>query len=279
MLTVTLAVKKTRTRGRLVNSAKSQRQRHLEILRRRRAGEKEEDDESEEGEEDDEEIDLTESGTRFQREDLSTPADFSRDSEADSDVESAVSSNEDLDRYEKDFVEEDESALGVPADMAEIPFEFTRHAYKQPRECFRDVVEWMVHNKLNPAFARKDDMYQSAFQKLDDEVRGRAGSQLISAVWNVNFRYALLARPQIDIVPFPTSANDHSCDACNRSGHPASSDIRLYGKPYSLDNFEPLMDTDESDEDEESSQQADGPDRDQDGHVLLDEDTRFYLGR
>lgn len=281
MLTVVLAVKKTRTRGRLANSAKSQRQKHLEILRRRRAGEKEQDDiESEEDDdEDDEEISSTESGIRFQREDSSAPADFSRNNQTDSDVESAVSDNEDLDQYEKDFVEEDEGELGVPADMAGVPFEYTRHSYKQPRECFRDVVEWMVHNKLNPAFSRNDDMYQSAFRKLENEVHGRAGSQLMSSVWNVNFRYALLARPQIDIVPFPTSAN-HSCDACNRSGHPASSDIRLYGKPYYLETLEPLSDTDESDEeDEESSQQADGQDRDRDGHVLPDEDTRFFLGR
>ncbi|KKA24893.1 hypothetical protein T310_1072 [Rasamsonia emersonii CBS 393.64] len=261
------AVTETRTRGRFVDSVKAKRQKHLEILRRRRAGEKViSSAESEENGEDDSES-TSDSDHSFVREELGQRNPFSE--AEDSDVELDIPANEDLDQYEKDFVLEDsEGELGVPTE--EMPFEFTRHKYKPLKACFRDVVEWMVHNKLNPAFARSDEMYQSAFRKLDDEVKGRTGSQFISAVWNADFRRALLARPHIEITAFPTTAN-HPCDACKRSGHPASSDVKLYGKPYSLETLEPLADEEDSDND--------GLDRDRDGHVLPDEDTHFLLGR
>ncbi|KAJ5147281.1 hypothetical protein N7526_000633 [Penicillium atrosanguineum] len=200
----------------------------------------------------------------------------SRD-QLDSDVESAIDPNEDLDKYEDDFVlEDDTTELGVP--MEEMPFEFTRHAYKQPKEYFRDVVGWMVHNRLDPAFPRDDDMYKVAFMKLEDEVKARAGSQLISSVWNSEFVRALRARPHIDLSAFPTDLG-HSCDACKRSGHPASSDIRLYGKAYSLATLEPLNDESSEDSDNSDSSEASGVERDRDGHELPGEEKRFYLGR
>jgi hypothetical protein len=209
-----------------------------------------------------------------------------RTNDDDSEVESEINANEDLDRYEDDFVLED-NELGVPTE--EIPFEFTRHAYKQPKEYFRDVVAWMVHNRIDPAFPRDDAMYQMAFQKLSDEVKARAGSSLISSVWTPRFRQVLLARPHLEITGFPTSMM-HSCDACNRAGHPASSDLKFYGKAYSEETLEPL--TDDSSEDESSTgsdsseeDSKDGSDdesdveRDREGNVLPDENTRFYLGK
>lgn len=251
-----IVVKKTRTRGRAVESARDKRQKHLEALRRKRAGLKEESDaESEEP---------AESAARAE------PVVGWRHPAEDSDVETSISSNEDLDRYEDDFVLEDENdQLGVPTE--EIPFEFTRHAYKQSKEYFRDVVEWMVHNKLNPAFPRSNALYKVAFNKIEDEVKGRTGSQLVSSVWNNSFRRALLARPNIEMTAYPTMEH-HTCDACNRTNHPASADMKLYGKAYSLETLEPL--TDESSDDERSEVE-----RDRDGHVLPDENTRFLLGK
>lgn len=81
-----------------------------------------------------------------------------------------------------------------------------------------------------------------------------------------------MARPQIEVTLFPITEG-RPCDACNRSGHPASFDIKLYGKPYSLDNLEPLSE-DDSDEEPEDTR-----DRDRDGYPLPDENTRFFLGR
>ncbi|KAJ5257588.1 hypothetical protein N7524_009144 [Penicillium chrysogenum] len=274
-------VKKSRTRGRNVESARDKRMKHLEALRRRRAGVKDE-EEGEEEDDDDEDEDEYDSDVQEIKRPGSDGSPSGRGlwrhHDDDSDIESNIDPNENLDRYEDDFVLEDEvNDLGVPTE--EIPFEFTRHAYKQPKEYFRDVIGWMVQNKLNPAFPRSDDMYKMAFMKLEDEVKGRAGSQLISSVWNPSFVYALQARPHIDISAFPTEEN-HPCDACRRSGHPASSDIKLYGKAYSLQTLEPLEDdNDDSDDSDEDSKHNDGKDRDRDGHVIPPENVRYYLGK
>ncbi|CAG7979393.1 unnamed protein product [Penicillium salamii] len=267
-------VKKTRTRGRNVESARDKRLKQLDVLRRRRAGLKEESEDEEQSGSDVEEIknpgtDNSPSGEGLWKH-----------QEENSNEESAIDPNEDLDRYEDDFVLEDgKDDIGVPTE--EIPFEFTRHAYKQPKEYFRDVIGWMVQNKLNPAFPRSDAMYEMAFMKLEDEVKGRAGSQLISSVWTPAFVYALQARPHMDVSAYPTEDN-HSCDACRRSGHPASADMKLYGKPYSLQTLEPLEDEDDSDSDsngQSSKATDDGKERDRNGHVLPDENGHFYLGK
>ncbi|RAH48279.1 uncharacterized protein BO95DRAFT_357318 [Aspergillus brunneoviolaceus CBS 621.78] len=284
-------VKETRTRGRLANSARAQRQQHLEALRRRRAGKPE-------SEEEDSQLEAGESGDEGEGEGEGEENESAAESEQaaaaikprslsrndDSDVESSIAGNDDLDRYEDDFVLQDEDdLLGAPGGLDEMPFEFTRHAYKQLKDYFQDAVEWMVHNKLNPAFPRSSPVYELAFSKLEDEVKGRTGSQLVSSVWTAEFRRALLARPHMEVTSYPTFDN-HPCDACKRSGHPASFDIKLYGKAYALDTLEPLEDenSDDDDDDEEEqsdNEQRDSRERDRDGHVLPDENTRFYLGR
>lgn len=250
-------VKKSRTRGHIVGSAKDQRQKYLEALRRKRAGIRDESDSDE-----------TAQGETF-------AIDISDD-----DSEVQYNGNEDLDQYDDDFVlDDDTTTLGVPT---ELPFEFTRHAYKKLKEYFEDVVCWMIHNSIDPAFPRSDPMYEMAFNKLEDEVKGRTGSQFMSSVWDVDFRRALLARPSLEVVPYPT-AMQHSCDACKRSGHPASSDLRFSGKPYSMTTLEPLSEGSETsvdDEDESSSDEEErGLDRDRDGHILPEDGRSFYLGR
>ena len=47
------------------------------------------------------------------------------------------------------------------------------------KEHFKDVVEWMVHNKVNPAFARNDPIYRQAFMKVDAEYKGYAQSKYV----------------------------------------------------------------------------------------------------
>ncbi|GKZ18268.1 hypothetical protein AbraIFM66951_000441 [Aspergillus brasiliensis] len=282
-------VKDTRTRGRLANSARAQRQQHLEALRRRRAGKTASDTEKSNSDLEQSELGNSDGDNGSEQEDEAETHEESpkrkpqfRTRLEESDVESAIASNDDLDRYEDDFVLEDDDTLGAPTGLEDIPIEFSRHAYKQLKDYFQDAVEWMVHNQLNPAFPRSDPVYEVAFSKLEDEVKGRTGSQLVSSVWNANFRRALLARPQIEITTFPTIEN-HPCDACNRSGHPASFDIKLYGKAYSLQTLEPLTDEDSDDEEEEEEREEheddDHQERDRDGHILPDENTRFFLGR
>ena len=198
----------------------------------------------------------------------------------DSDVESSIASNEDLDRYDKDFVLEDDEddKLGAPTGIEEMPIEFTRHSYKQLKDYFQDAVQWMVFNRLFPAFPRSSPIYKVAFDKLEDEVKGRTGSQLISSVWNADFCWALMARPHLEETTFPTSEG-HPCDACKRSGHPASFDLKFHGKAYSLETLEPLSDTESDEEQSDNDDDNDDQERDRDGHVLPDESTRFYLGR
>lgn len=263
-------VTKTRTRGRAAEStAKLKRKGQLDALKRRRAGEKVRQkstsplEESSEGPEEQEESSEDELVLE----------------EKDSDVESAVP--EDLDEYEDDFVlQDDHSKLGAPAEEVELPFEFSRHRYKRLRDHFKDVIEWMVHNKLNPAFARNDNIYQAAFTKVKDELTGVAGSQLTSSVWNRDFIRAMEARPVIMISGYPASVG-HPCDACNRSKHPASFDIRFDGKPYSEENLEPVSeeDADDSDEDSEYSDKSEPGNVDRHGNVILDASKHFYLGR
>ncbi|KAL5342287.1 hypothetical protein BJX70DRAFT_314647 [Aspergillus crustosus] len=277
-------VRTSRTRGNIANSARAQRQRHLEALRRRRAGNKDGDNEGDHLSPKVEDSEPEDNGDEEEDED-ETPVrqpqfqNWANESES-SDVESTLGANDDLDRYEEDFVLEDEDEqLGVPSGLEDMPIAFSRHSYKQLKDYFPDAVEWMVHNQLNPAFPRSDPVYNVAFDKLEAEVRGRTGSQFISSVWNTKFRRALLARPQINVIPYPTEFG-HACDACNRSGHPASFDVRLSGKAYALDTLEPLADAD-SDDDEQSSNEdeSDKQERDRDGYALPDEDTHFYLGR
>ncbi|KAE8551992.1 hypothetical protein EYB25_005883 [Talaromyces marneffei] len=266
-------VREKRTRGSAVNSARSNRQKHLEMLRRRRAGEKDISEEEDEDEQEDEE----ESQPHYASTAGMNWDDYSRiRDDSDSDAASIIEANEDLDADDSSFVEDD-GELGVPVN---VPFEFSRHRTKTTRDCFRDVVEWMVHSKLNPAFHRNDDVYKFAFIKMSDEVVGRAGSQLISTVWNADFVNTLRARPHLDVTAYPLDEG-HKCDACNRSKHPASSDLKFTGKPYSEETLEPLYESDDSDSDGSDTSDVDGNshDRDRDGHILPSEDRHYYLGR
>lgn len=240
------------------------------MLRRRRAGEKDISESEDEDEEEDQPYYASTAGINWD--------DYSKTRD-DSDAPSIIEANEDLDADDSSFVEDD-GELGVPPDVnVSVPFEFSRHRTRTTRDCFRDVVEWMVHSKLNPGFNRNDDVYQFAFIKVKDEIVGRASSQLISTAWNPDFVNTLRARPHLEVTGHPID-DFHICDACNRSKHPASSDLKFTGKPYSEETLEPLYESD-SDSDNSASCNEDGnsPDRDREGHVLPPEDRHYYLGR
>ncbi|KAL8677567.1 MAG: hypothetical protein Q9224_007184, partial [Gallowayella concinna] len=141
------------TRTKRPAAKRSARKKQLELLRKRRAGEEVHPSSN------DDDLEIGEPDT-----DPSTDID---DREEDSDpaterIRRAIPPN--LDEYEEDFVDDDadDSTLGQPADIASIPLEFTRHAHKKPAEHFKDVVEWLVHNKINPAFKRDDPIYTNA---------------------------------------------------------------------------------------------------------------------
>ncbi len=254
---------RTRATNRTPKKTKAQQQ--LELLKLRRASRNVVDLSS--GSEDD----LVQSPTR--RRAINEDTD-SREDETGIESEHIENNNppfalddEDLDQYDEDFVVEDEDEpLGGPHSLSEIPLEFTRHAHKKPIEHFKDAVEWMVHNRLNPAFPRNDPIYQVAVQKLDDEVRGLAGSKFMSAAWNANFLSTLKAKPDIAYLDAAGLFEQH-CEACNRSNHPAKFQLIFSGKPYNRQSLEEI-----SDDEEEDGTESQG------GRFGRDEKS-FYVGR
>lgn len=163
---------------------RTEKEKKLELLKRRRAGEHiEELTESEETGSEDE-----------SSSDLQKLSEFEDEEEEEIVVKSKTASKKrqkkhgsgsDQDQYDSDFIEDDEDGeLGVPTlSLLDIPLEFTHAAHKPLKEHFKDAVEWMVHAKINPGFARDDPLYVQAFKKLDDEYGGYAKSKFVSTQW------------------------------------------------------------------------------------------------
>jgi len=201
--------------------------------------------------------------------------------------------------YDEDFVtNEGDDTLGVPEG---IPLTFTRYGSMKAKDLFKFAVEWMVHKKLNPAFRNDDEIYALTFGKLNDEVQGLAGSKFMSSSWTPAFSFALRARPQIALEEINRHSAEHwmrdRCDACNRSGHPATWQVQFQGRPYHRDTLEEVGgDDSDSDSDSDarsssSSSESDhgapagakpssrSRDRDAQGRPLVPESTTFYVGR
>ena len=169
------------------------------------------------------------------------------------------------DEDDKGFVESEneDGELGVPEG---IPIQFTKFARYKAKDLFKYAVEWMVHKKLNPDFDMDNELYNLTFQKLDDEVKGLAGSKFMSSVWTPDFTMGLRHRPEIAYEPFDRESaegwNQDRCDACNRSGHPATFQVQFQGRPYhphTLDDI-PQRDDEGSDDDEDAASSNDEED-------------------
>lgn len=255
------SARKTRTRGRPVTSERDKMKEHFDMLKRRRAGEKipriyDSDEDEQEG------------GNLIGRPMSEVSDEGSVHSSIDTDPEAEEQGEED------DFIEDDTSGrLGRP--HPDIPLEFTHFASARPRELFPHIIEWLVKNKLAPAFARHDDMFTLAFDRVDDQVKAQAGSRLISAAWNAEFKYTIQARPQMSISALPGLDEDliRSCDACNKANRPARYDFILSGDAYFSHSLEPVDTSDDEDDDD-----AVEVERDEGGHLLASQDRHFYLG-
>ena len=206
-----------RTRGGPVTTQRDKTRQQFELLRRRRAGERVSEVELSDFEEsEDEGVDLDHITHPCVRYELSDVA--SAHSSIDTDPERA----EDPGDAEDDFIEDDSPSHGrLP--HPDIPIEFTSFATAKPRELFPHIIEWLVKNKIAPAFSRHDQLYQLAFDKIENEVKAQAGSRLISSSWGETFKYAILARPNMEVTYLPfTEEEFRTCDACNRTNHPAT---------------------------------------------------------
>jgi hypothetical protein len=127
--------------------------------------------------------------------------------------------------------------------LADIPLQFTHAAHKPLKEHFKDAIEWMVHNKVNPGFRRDDPVYRQAFLKLNDEVAGLAKSKFTSTQWTQEFTRTIYARPNYLERPLEEGEGFDwdgvpKCDTCNHRVSPSSKlDYELtmshaYGKPF-----------------------------------------------
>lgn len=122
------------------------------------------------------------------------------------------------------------------------------------------MVEWLVHNRINPTFDRNDAIYTNAWDKLDLEVKGLASSKFMSSIWKVEFYRTLKARPKLEA--FETGKIDsvlyENCEACGRSGHPATWKIIFNGQPYNKSTLEDLESDSEDSENSDSDSEASG---------------------
>jgi hypothetical protein len=270
--------KRRRTRGGPVTTKRDEAREHLELLKRRRAGEQvarviDSDDESSEEKE---AANIDYIGVPDY--DLSNRGSVSTDQD-----EHARTEDFEEEGIEDDFIDDDsQGRLGRP--NTDIPLQFTSFATKKPKELFIHIIEWLVKNKIAPAFDRNDPVYDLAFAKVDDQVKAQAGSRLISSAWGSHFKYAILARPSMTIEALPGEDDDHirTCDACNRVNNPARYEFIFSGEPYYKKTLEPIENPDEDDEQYEEGEDDDDHKSiayDEVGHVIASSQTRFYLGR
>ncbi|OTA61965.1 hypothetical protein K449DRAFT_370261 [Hypoxylon sp. EC38] len=248
---------------------RSEKQKKLELLRRRRAGEMIDKVTSSEEDSDGERRGIYDSDSN---QELLVLKDFD-DEEPDeegvnaptrqlSGKEKQTKLQESDDELDDFVIDDDDAPIGAPANL-DIPLEFTAQAHRPLKQQFPYVIEWLVHNRINPAFERKDPVYSNAWRKLDDEVRTLASSKFASSAWKSEFYRALKGRPKMDAYEMDRSERGSglhdTCEACGRSSHPATFKIFFRGHPYYKDTLvEVESDSSDSDSDSDSEDNGSG---------------------
>ncbi|KAF2238782.1 hypothetical protein EV356DRAFT_504090 [Viridothelium virens] len=225
-------------------------------------------------------------GNEYNSEELDDPAEHRLNNGVPYNSASAMfEENEDDEGF---VMEDEEDTIGAPTPA--LPLQFSGLTSRKPKELFKYAIEWFVQKKFNPAFQMDDDVYRLTFGKLDDEVKGLAGSKFISSAWTAEFTTAVQARPQIEAIELPkgTGFLHDKCDACNRSGHPATWQVRFTGKPYDKETLEDLEqdyeDEEEDDNDDDDSfDETEAPsgriEYDSKGRVVPRANKTFELGK
>lgn len=176
---------------------------------------------------------------------------------------------------DEDFIVEagSDDEIGAP-EQIEMPLEFSHLSRAKAKDLFKYVVEWMVQKKINPAFDIENEVYRLAFQKLNDELQGLAGSKFTSSIWTSDFSTSLQARPGIALMEVDAVLG---CEACNRQSHVAKWDIQFTGKPYHPDTLEDIdQNPDDDDEDDEDNEIEE---RDYKDRPVPSEDISYKCGR
>lgn len=168
---------------------------------------------------------------------------------AESDEDDLIVVDEDVADYQDanddSFVVEDEDG-----DAAQVPMEIKMQVMK-PKQLFEFAIEWMCQKRLNPAFAISDDVYTTAFRRLDDFVKGLGGSKYQSSAWGPDFMRAVKARPYIHADRWINNGLIDKCDACRRSRHPPTWLVTFSGTPYDNETLE-----EDSEEDQNNYQET-----------------------
>ncbi|ROW13010.1 hypothetical protein VPNG_05967 [Cytospora leucostoma] len=246
------SARKTRSSAR--KGHRSEKEKRMELLRRRRAGEKNLTMSDLEAEEDEEEGDR---GALYDTDSDHQALDHFED-ESELEAEQPITNEskkkgrlskkqsvkdrdgnggedtENSDGNLASFIDDDDDTIGVPEEaLYHMPLQFTRASRKPLKAHFRDAVEWLIHRRISPAFERDDEVYKTAWTRLNDEVMGLANSKFISSVWRPDFYRVLRARPYIETVELGyghLATEFEKCEACGRSNHPATWAIQFKGK-------------------------------------------------
>ncbi|KAJ3572741.1 hypothetical protein NPX13_g4949 [Xylaria arbuscula] len=167
---------------------RSEKEKKMELLRRRRAGEKITQltsSESSSGEDEKrgiydsdsegnfevlKEFDDEEEEEEVEAEEKPAPRKLKPKRKREKSTEKTTDKEDNESDLEDFVIDDDDAPLGAPVD---IPLEFTSHAHKPLKEQFPHVIEWLVHNRINPAFDRQDPIYVNAWRKLNDEATAR----------------------------------------------------------------------------------------------------------
>lgn len=191
------------------------------------------------------------------------------------DVESESPSNSELDEDDEDIYEIEDDAPAEDVDdfivddgddeRIALPSQFSSFNKAKPKELFKYVVEWMVSKKINPAFSMEDEIYDISFRRLDDFVKGMGGSKYHSSAWTPEFGKSLKSRPILEDVEIGFGLHD-KCDACNRTRHPATWQVRFVGETYDTHTLEEHAD---DDSDSETTTKPDVPSA----------NTTYYVGK
>lgn len=122
-------------------------QKAIEKVKRQRAGEKSPELEEEESDSEEEHH----RGIYDSDSDLEALSEFEDDDEEDEEEEIEKVRRslrpDNRNQYDSDFIVEDDE-IGVPAEIHDIPLQFTHNAHKHLKEHFKDAVEWLVQKKV-----------------------------------------------------------------------------------------------------------------------------------
>ncbi|CAL3966462.1 unnamed protein product [Diplocarpon coronariae] len=269
------------TRQQKTRRHRTEKEKQMELLKRRRAGEDIEELTESESEDDGEDEDFQKLDVFDDDEEDEVPATRVR-KQTKSRRQRGDSSDEQA--GESDFiVDDDEGPLGVPDYTALMPHEFTHAAHKPLKEHFRDVVEWMIQNKLNPGFRWEDEVYTQAFTKVDFECRGLATSKFVSTAWTAEFTRAVFARPLLEKNDLASGEGidilgEAKCEPCNHRSHNPSKALRFYGKAYDPTKLEDISDDESDEEDDKEDSESDEGSVDCNGQKLVSQNKIWMSG-